>query len=285
MTITLETVRSWLDIAVQLLILIVPAVIAWLIRTYVRSTERGARIASISRLANAAIDYVENQDKQGELLLTPGARKSAEKLRIAARWLDAELRRAGLAVGEEEARRWVAAEFQRRIGDVRPFAAIAELARTAVSTVTSLDQHRLLTPPPGVDRADYLAGLAADWLVIQLGQQKGATISREEALSWVRAEIVSQLQQQLGALPQADRLARLSEGAAAFLDQLKASGRLRGAGPAMEADIATAWLLTEAARQGIEVDGPQIVAAIERVLRPPLSVPPRGEGAAVRVER
>jgi hypothetical protein len=279
MQIAPEIITSWLEVAVQVIILVVPAVAAWLLRRYVKSSAGGNTIATISRMANAAIDYAENLDRRGELPLPPDARKGAEKLRIASRWLSGELARAGIRVQDAEAQKWVAAEFQRRVGDVRPVAALAELSAAAVQMVQGLEQHRLISPPPGADRADYMAGLAADWLVAQLARQKGATIGREEALSWVRAELVSQLQGQLGTLPQGDRLARLAQGAAAFLEQLKASGRLANTSAAMDADVATAWLLTEAARQGLDVDGAQIVAALERVLHPPISAPARN-GAA-----
>jgi hypothetical protein len=281
MPITPETIKSWLDIAVQVIILIIPALIAWFLHTFVRSSASGNAIAAISRVANAAIDYVENLDKRGELQLTPDMHKGAEKLRIASNWLEAELKRTGVSVSEADAQKWVTAEFQRRVGDVRPFTTIAELAQTAVRTIQNLDRYRLLTPPTDADRPAYLAGLAADWLVAQLAAQKGATIGREEALTWVRAEFVGQLQQQLSDLPQSDRLARLAESAAAFLDQLKISGRLANTNPALHSDIATAWLLTEATREGLEVDGAQIVAALEHVLHPQL-VPPTHSNEAQR---
>lgn len=123
----------------------------------------------------------------------------------------------------------------------------------------------ILELPPGASRFTFLADLAADWLVTKYAQQ-GAKISREEALTWVTAELV-QARQVGGSFPSSDtQLADLANRAIAFLEQLKASGQLKlkpgSAGTNVEFDIATAWLLTEAAKQGLEVSPNQIAEAI-----------------------
>jgi hypothetical protein len=87
-------------------------------------------------------------------------------------------------------------------------------------------------------------------------------------MTWVRAELLLRLQEP--APPAAGQLAQLAVQAVAFVDGLRASGRLAveagDAGVDIEADLATAWLLTEAARQGLAVTSDQIAEAIKLVL-------------------
>lgn len=262
--------KDLLDVLVQVLIVVIPVVITWFIRTYIRGTAAEKDVAAIVRLANAAIDYVENLDQRGELDLPPAVKKGGYKLKLAGRWLESELKRTGITLTDEQARQWIASEFQKRLGDVRMVGAIAQLTGTAVDLIQSLERSRLVEPPPEVDRLTYLAGLAADWIIAQLARQ-GASISREEALTWVRAELLKRLQVQIEGLPADTRLAQLARQAVAFLEELKVGGRLAvrsgTAGADIETDIATAWLLTEAARQGLTVTSDQITQAVATALR------------------
>jgi hypothetical protein len=270
MQIALAPTKDVLDVLIQLLVLVIPIVISWFIRTYVRASAVETDLAAIVRLSNAAIDYVENLDKRGELVLPPEVKKGGYKLKLAAQWLEAELKRAGVKMTEEQAEKWISSEFQKRVGDVRPVATIAELTRAAVDLIQDLERSKLVELPSDVDRTTYLAGLAADWVVAELAK-RGANVSREEALTWVRAELLQRLQAQIGELPADDRLAKLATAAVEFLERLKASGQLAvrpgTPGESIETDVATAWLLTEAARQGLAVTSDQIAEAVTIALR------------------
>lgn len=262
--------KDWLDIVIQVLVVVIPIVLAWYFRTYVRGTAAEKDWAAIIRLSNSAIDYVENLDTQDKLELPPEVKKGAYKLKLAGEWLESELQRAGIKMTDEEAQRWIASEFQKRMGDVRMVGTIAQLTCMALDLIQGLEQSKLIEIPPEMDRISYLTELAADWVLAELAR-RGASISREEALSWVRAELVRRLQAQAGELPVTDRLAKLAGQAVAFLEGLKASGQLSVrpgvSGINVETDIATAWLLTEAAKQGLAVTSDQIAEAVANVLR------------------
>jgi hypothetical protein len=283
---SVETAKGLLDIVIQVLVIVLPIVLSWFVRTYVRSSKIETEIAAVTRLSNAAIDYVENLDKNGQLILPPDVKKSGQKLKLAANWLESEMDRAGIKIGNDEAEKWIASEFQKRVGDIRPVAKIAELTKIAVDLVQELERNNVVTLAPDADRLPYLTGLAADWVVAQLARN-GLNTSRDEALTWVRAEFLQRLQAKISETPTNDRLARLADGAVAFLEQLRANGQFAvppGAVAAdVEADIAVAWLLTEAVKQGLVVTSAQVAdaaaAALQRnqMARAKLLAPPSGQ--------
>ena len=262
--------KQVLDILIQLALLIVPIIISWFIYTYVRSTAAGNNVAAIVRLANAAIDYIENLDKRGDLVVGPDVKKGGVKLKLAANWLEQELQKSGIKIDDEQAQKWVAAEFQKRVGDIRPVAAFGEVTRMAVNLIQDLERNHFITLPPNVERDAHLAVLASDWVVTQLAKG-GVTVSRDEAMTWVRAELLQRLQDQVSVLPAGERLTKLAEGAVDFLERLKASGQIAVrpgvADEDIETDITTAWLLTEAAQQGLSVSSSQIARAAAEALR------------------
>lgn len=257
--------KDFFDVLVQALIVVIPILITWFIRNFVRGSVAERDLAAIVRLSNSAIDYVENLDNRGVLALPPETSKGVHKLQLAGHWLEGELKRAGIKISGEEAKQWIGAEFQKRIGSVQMTGTLAELARAAIDIVQNLERSGVLELPPGANRFTFLADLAADWLVTKYAQ-RGAKISREEALTWVTAELV-QTYQVGGSVPSSDaQLADLANRAIIFLEQLKASGQYRlkpgSSGSNAELDVATAWLLTEAAKQGLEVTPNQIAEAI-----------------------
>jgi hypothetical protein len=257
--------KDLFDLLVQVLIVVIPILITWFIRNFVRGSVAERDMAAIVRLSNSAIDYVENLDNRGGLTLPPETSKGVHKLQLAGQWLESELKRAGVKITDEEAEKWIGAEFQKRIGNVQMTGTLAELARSAIDIVQSLERNGVLELPPGANRFTFLADLSADWLVTKYAQQ-GAKISREEALTWVTAELVQTFQVG-GSVPSSDaQLADLANRAIIFLEQLKSSGQLKlksgSTGANVEFDIATAWLLTEAAKQGLEVTPNQIAEAI-----------------------
>jgi hypothetical protein len=261
--------KDLLDALVQLMVIVIPIIISWFIRTYLRDRGAEPKVAAITRMANSAIDYAENLDKRGELNLPPDVRKGLYKLQLAGNWLEDELKRVGISMTDEEAKKWIASEFQRRIGGggASMVGHISTVTKEAVEMVQTMARNNIVTIPPNIDRFSYLAGLAADWVVTQTAQE-GVSISREEAMTWVRAELFKLLPS--GGFPTGDPLADLARQAIAFLDDLKARGQFSlrpgEGGASMETDLATAWVLTEAAKQGLSVTSDQIVQAVRTAL-------------------
>lgn len=253
-----------IDTILQLLLIIIPIFITWYIRTYVKGTTAEKKVAAIVNIANAAMDYTEALDNRGEfdtLKLSPEFSKGLHKLNLASEWMEQELKRSGIEISNEEAQKWITSEFQKRVGDVQMVGSIAESACAAIELVQSLERNGLIELPPDADRVAQLAELAADWVVAQLAQQ-GVSISRQEALIWVRAELLNAIQMQIDTLPTNERLANLANQAVIFLKELKDSGQLVISGKNVETDIATAWLLTEAAKQGLLVTTGDVASAL-----------------------
>jgi hypothetical protein len=262
-------VKDWLNILFQLLIIVLPVVVSWLLRTYVKNTTAAPKIAAIARLAGAAIDYAENLDKRGDLPASPDLSKGMQKLQIASDWLQEELKKNGMSANDEQAKKWVASEFQSRVGSsASKVGNIAEIAKSAVDMIQGLARSNVISIPPEIDRFSYLAGLAADWVVTQMAQQ-GMQISRDDALTWVRSQLFTTIQS--GDLPSGDRLADLARQALGFVSDLKSKGQLAvrpGANPQdTEADLATAWVMTEAAKLGLSISPDLIIQAVTAAMQ------------------
>ena len=259
--------KDTLDLILQLLLIVVPVAISWFIRTYVKNNATEKQLGAIVRLSNAAIDYVENLDKRGDLVLPPGARRGITKLNVATKWMEDELGRNGIKLTTQEAENWISSEYQKRVGDPRPESDLAEQAKVAVNLIQAAEgeQFRKLLQDP--DRLTFLTQFAADWIVSQLSNDRSANISHDEALSWVNAEILQRINPQL---PPGDPKAGLAEKAVAFMKDLEVRGLLTGAPgvapEAMERDIAVAWMMTEAARQGQVVSPQEIASAVAQAL-------------------
>ena len=54
--------------------------------------------------------------------------------------------------------------------------------------IDGLEQSGVISIPTDQDRITYLTSLAADWMVAQLAQ-KGSSIPRDEAETWVKAGV------------------------------------------------------------------------------------------------
>lgn len=271
--------KDTLDLILQLLLIIIPVVISWFIRTYVKNTTAEKQLGSIVRLSNAAIDYVENLDKRGDLELSPDARRGLTKLNLAAEWMEAELHRNGVNINTDEAKKWIASEYQKRVGNPLPESDMTEQAKIAVNLIQAVEGEgftRLLQKP---DRLAFLTSFAADWIVAQLANTRSANISHADALSWINAEILQRIQPTV--LPSSGPPsvsptfggppADLARQAVAFMQNLKARGMLAvapGASPAsVERDIAVAWMMTESARLGLVISPQEIALAVSEVLR------------------
>lgn len=261
--------KDLLDVLVQLLIVVLPVVISWFIRTYVKNAATETQIAAITRLSNAAIDYVENLDKRGDLVLPPEVKKGGAKLKIAAEWLESELNRNGIKLETEQAKQWISSEFQRRVGSIQPDSSLADLARMAVDLIQNMERMKFNDLPADSERLNYLSELAADWVIAQIALKRGAAVTQNEALPWVRAEILNRLQ--VRKLPSGDKLMDLAREAVAFMVGLKTTGQLAlrpsVSGGDVERDVSIAWMLTEAAKQSLDVSPDEIAQAVTIALR------------------
>jgi len=117
------------------------------------------------------------------------------------------------------------------------------------------------------EKLDILVDLAADWLSARLSEQRGVRINRTEAATWVRAELLNRLQ--IKQLPSGDSLLDLARQAIAYVNGLKASGRLaqRPGAAEFDVDIAAAWMLTEALQLGLNITPEEIANAVNTVIR------------------
>lgn len=264
--------KDLFDLIAQTLLIVLPIAITWFIRKYVRGTTNERNLATIVNLSNSAIDLVENLDNRGALELSPDVSKGLQKLQYAGDWLENELDRAGIKMSSEEAQKWISSEFQKRIGETKMTGKIIELAQTAVALARSLEESGQLELPEDMDRISYLAEWAADWLVANYAK-KGATIKRDEALTWVRAQFLQESRAVDSALPAARRaaqpvseLATLADQAVANVENKKKSGQLTvrpgSSGGNVEVDIAVARLIYEADERGLNVSSDEIAAAI-----------------------
>ncbi len=260
--------KDVMDVLLQLVYLVVPVVISWLIRTYVRNSNYEKQVANIVRLSNAAIDYVENLEKRGDLVVPEGIKKGQQKLAVASGWLEEELNTNGIKVTTEEASRWISAEFQKRIGGVHTSSISQDVTNMAVDLIQGmLEGGNLVDLVKDQDKLDTLVALAADWYSARLSEQRGVRINRDEAETWIRAELLNRLQ--IKQLPSGDSLLDLARQSVAYVNGLKASGRLAQRSGAVEfdVDIAAAWMLTEALQLGMDVTPEEIANAVNTVIR------------------
>jgi hypothetical protein len=99
-------------------------------------------------------------------------------------------------------------------------------------------------------------------VVTELAKQ-GASISPEEALTWVRAELLQRHRVKTnGAAPASNPLAALAEQAVAFVEKLKASDQLVSqpgtAEEQFETDVVAACSVTEAPKQDLRASKAEI---------------------------
>lgn len=256
-----EPTQEILNLIVQVVLITVPILVTWFIRNYVRGTQAQQSIAAITRLSNEAIDYVENLDRTGQLDLPSDVTKGTHKLAMAGKWAETELNRAGIKMSSEEAVQWIGAQFQQRVGDVRPVSTMVELARSAVDLIISLEQKGLLTVPPEADRVAFLVGLAADRVRAELAEKKLTAVS-EDIVAMVRAEWLKRLEIQIVETETAEfTMGKLVEQTVGFLNQLEADQRLASSEENIKRDLAIAWMLVEATKRGFKVSPAEIAQA------------------------
>ncbi len=282
---------------VAILIPIVFTAFAWYFRNFVLKGEQGSKVGTISKLAGIAIDYVENLDKRDDLQVPDGGSKGRHKLDIASRWMGDELKKAGIDVSADDSKKWIGAEFQKRLGGVQMSGTLGDLAEKAVNIIQKVDGIELFDAPAGTDQVSHMVNIGADWLITELAKS-GATISHGEASTWVRARLLERVHDRLSShlsttplghqmsgmaagnqfstgmqaapsapilqesLPVQEQIKRLAKAAVEHVERLKSENKISITGGAGDADIeqnlAVAWLLSEATNRGLPVSLDQI---------------------------
>lgn len=275
----IEQINQTLNLVFQILMFVIPiaaAVLTWFLRTYVKSAEAEKTLGAIVRLSNSAIAFAQDVDERGELekylklwnmpddvinLTSDGLKK----LNLAGGWLEAELKKQGVEMSDEEAKAWVAAQFQQQVGDLGRERTVTERTKEAVGLLQALAGSGLISLPADPVRAAQLADQLAGWVLAQQKKSPGDQL-REEALLRVRTQLSAPLPPSVAAAapstpaapsPEA-QLADLARQSVRYVEQLKASHELT----LPEADIAVAWVLTEVTQRGLPVTAAQIAGAV-----------------------
>ena len=264
-----ETIDRVFEI-IMLLLPIVAAVATWFLRTYVKSAKTEKNVAAIVRLSNAAIAFAEDLDKRGDLekylklwnmpddvlSLTSNGLK---KLNLAGKWLETELGRQGIKMTNEEAKSWIAAQFQERVGDIGRDRGVAERTQEAVGLLRALQQSGLIFLPTDGTQAAMLGNVVANWVASQIGPGEEGVL-RQQAAAQFQSQLVAKPQVPAGgvATGSADQLTDLARQSVQYVQQLEANHQLT----LPKADIAAAWVLTEVTKQGLVVTTGQIANAV-----------------------
>jgi hypothetical protein len=247
------------EIAPVVISLIV-AWLAWLVRSYLSSLGDEKKLAAIRQVASAAIDYAEDLDKRGDLEKILGRLGLAEevvnhpsagikKLHVAGKWVEGELQRFGIGLSEEEAQQWIAAEFQKRLAGLKMNPAQLVQLPGVMNQLPELDPAKLAGPLPvgPMGPAPVQPGL-----IVPAQLQPAEPFAEPESPA-VAPISVSEAEQ--------NELANLAQQAVDYVAALKTTRELT----VPDIDIATAWMLTEVTKRGLEVTPAQIAREIHKV--------------------
>lgn len=184
-----------------------------------------------------------------------------KKLNLAGKWLESELGRQGIQMTDEEAKSWIAAQFQGRVGDIGRDRGIAERTREAASLLHALEQSGLIALPADGARVAMLGDAVANWVIGQLGDEE-AGLLREQALAQFESQLVSkpQVLGEPATPPLESQLTDLARQSVQYVERLKASHQLT----LPEKDIAMAWVLTEVTKRGLAATAEQLADAVNR---------------------
>lgn len=266
-----------LNIVIQIVVIVVPVILSWFVRTYVTTHEKQKRLGIIVQLANAAIDYAEDLDKRGELGVVAQRvnlsgdtslrlSRGLQKLNIASDWLAKELQKNNIDVTEEDAKKWIAAEFQNRVGSVGVSKPAAEITTEVAQLIDELETRGLIVLPTNLSQAVELTSLLAGWIVNYLNDPDAdkRVFQREEATNILRAKLIAKPQSPPVVTEQApdNMLGEIARAAVAYTAQIRNIRPL----PAPERDIAIARVQMETAQLGMNVSMDEISAAVDAAL-------------------
>jgi hypothetical protein len=274
----IEENKDLLDLLIQLLIIVLPIVLTWFARTYVKSEQAQKRMGSIVRLANIAIDYAEDLDKRGDLdkylrmynlpqEIIDHTSRGIQKLNLAGVFVEQELAKIGVEVTNEEAKAWIASEFRSRVGDIGKERTAVTRAQEAVVILQNLDQSGLIDLPDDVDQALHIADRIADWILEQTDGEDDPVVQHEVRLR-VRRELLGNGTPTGNTPPPSPKapsgtdLETLAQEAVRYVEELKQSHDLT----LPESDVAAAWILTEVTKRNIPVTTDQIARAVREAM-------------------
>lgn len=250
----------------------------WLARNYMVLTESQKRIDILPRLANAAINYAEDVDQRGDreaayhnldlpdgMVTNPSA--GHQKLALASSWLVEEAKKQGLKrMSVEQASRWVAAEFQRNVNDMRAAHSVSARTDMAAELLNQLghDGHIVL-PSNNFETVALIQGIA-DWAATGREGKDNKIILRDIAM----ARIAPQTLMMGGANGRSNgngkiapevRLTLLAKQALEFVAELQRQGKLK----LSEKETAKAWMIQQAQLDDIAATPEQIESALAKV--------------------
>lgn len=266
--------QSTYDAIVSFLIVAVPVVLSWYARNYLKSADSQKRLGVISTLAGAAINYAEDCDRRGEREVayseldvpenmarnpTPGN----QKLCLAADWLTDELKRIGIKrVSLDDAAKWVAAEYQKQVGDLRGLQSITQLTDSAADLLNQLGRAGQITLPSDTLEAVSLLQSITDWAAKQsTATNADRTLQRELAMTRISPRSLMATNgngRAVGKLTVEMRLSMLAQRAVEFVADLQRQGKLR----LPERDTARAWLVQQIQQEDVAVTPEQIDKAL-----------------------
>jgi hypothetical protein len=268
-----KQISDMINLVFQVLMLILPiaaVLITWFLRTYVKSANTEKTIAAIMQLSEAASRTVQDMGDRKELdkylkmwNMPEDVRNSAseglQKLNLASKWASGEFARIGIKMTDEEAKAWIASEYQKRMEGIGLERDATARTSDAVNLLRTLQQSGLISLPADASQAALLTSKIAEWATAQ--PATGAT-----SLPQAGAPSQSQAQPPEKPRPSAElsgpsveaQLAQLATQSVQYVEQLKASYK----GTLSETDIAAAWVLTEVTKQGLPVTTDQIARAV-----------------------
>lgn len=269
---TLEIIK----IVIDALVVLIPVILAWYARTYVKTAQSEKQLAAIVRLANSAIDFAEDLDKRGELAIflrrwnlpdeiINHTSTGIQKLNLAGKWMESELVRMGISMTKEEAKDWIASEFQKRVGNLGQERQAIERTAEIVDLLHTLEHSGILSIPAEASQAIRLADCIADWVLEQLGEDKTGPL-REGTVLRLQTEL---LKGPTSSVPSVGMLRtdvdELDDLAGKSVQYIK-SLNLDPDQSLPATDIAVAWVLTKVTEMGLRVTTEQIAASVRRAL-------------------
>lgn len=266
-----------LGVVVQIIVIVIPIVLSWFVRTYINSNEKREQLGVIVQLANSAIDYAEDLDKRGDLGSVADKldisddragrmSKGLQKLNVASTWLTDELKRFDVDVEQEDAKKWIASEFRHRLSNIAVTRPAAEIAVEVTKLLDELEARKLVILPKNTGQAVEFTGFLANWIVNQLGESdKGKKeFQREEATNILKEKLLTNTQSTSSGLTPVIRgsINDIAQSAVAYVMEIKSVRPL----PASERDLAIARTQMEATRQGLTVSIEEIGRAVDAAL-------------------
>jgi hypothetical protein len=272
------SLQSSIDLAIRSIGALVTLGLLWLARNYLKLGESQKRLDLIPKLAHAAINYAEDIEKRGErepafhnldlpdsMVTNPSA--GHQKLALASCWLVDELKRQGIKrMGVEEASKWVAAEFQKSVGDLRASHSVSARTDLAADLLSQLGRDGHITLPSSNLETVSLIQSIADWAATQRGDGKedrillrDAAMARIAPRSLIMAGASGRNSSKIS--PEV-RLTLLAKQALEFVGELQKQGKLKMS----ERETAKAWMIQQVQLDEISATAEQVESALTRAL-------------------